>query len=376
MRPTEAVVDLTAITRNVRLLRAFVGPVTELCAVVKADGYGHGAVPVARAALLGGASRLAVALVEEAATLRAGGIDGPILTLSEPCPAAMRAVVELGLEPTVSSLSGVTALGAAAAGRDVRVGVHLKVDTGMHRAGCSPDDAVGVADAVVAAGLDLAGLFTHCAVADVVGDPFTEQQLDRFDSVVADIRSAGHEPGVVHAANSAAAIAHPRSRYDMVRCGIAIYGIDPMEGRGGLGLHPALELRSRVTRVHRLAPGDTVSYGRRWAAERATTVALVPIGYADGVRRDLGRRGGEVVIGGRLRPIRGVVTMDQLVVDCGDDPVSVGDDVVLIGRHGDVAIRAEEVADRLGTIGYEVVCAIGARVPRRYTGGSIAALID
>ncbi len=154
----------------------------------------------------------------------------------------------------------------------------------------------------------------------------------------------------------------------MVRCGIAIYGIDPIETGAGLDLRPALSLRSAVTRVHRLAPGDTVSYGRRWTAERATTVALVPIGYADGVRRDLGQRGGEVLVGGRRRPIRGVVTMDQLVVDCGDDPVSVGDDVVIIGAQGDVAIRAEEVANRLDTIGYEVVCAIGARVPRRWSG--------
>ncbi len=359
MRPTEAVVDLSAIASNVETLRRIVGPSVELCAVVKANGYGHGAVEVASVAVDAGVARLAVAMVLEAAMLRRAGITAPIIVLSEPPPEDMAAAADLGLEVTAYSVPGVAA--ASAAG----VAVHLKVDTGMHRVGCDPGDAPSLASQITTGRSRFAGLYTHLAVADAPDDPFTDVQLDRFESVVDAVRAVA-APEQLHAANSAGTFAHPRARYDMVRCGISLYGIPPAPGIGDAELHPALTLRSAVSALRRIGSGETVSYGRRWTAERSTTVATVPIGYADGVARRLGLVGGEVLIGGRLRPIRGVVTMDQLVVDCGDHPVAVGDEVVLIGAQGGECITANEVASRLDTVGYEIVCAIGPRVPRRY----------
>jgi alanine racemase len=369
MRPTWALVDLDAITRNVERLAALVAPAA-LCVVVKADGYGHGAVAVSEAAVRGGASWLAVALVEEGVVLREGGIDAPVLLLSEPRPAEMVSARAADLRPALYTPAGIAAAAAAAEG----VGrapwpVQLKVDTGMRRVGADPGDAVALAARIAAEpALRLEAVFTHCAVADEPEDPFTGAQLDAFDCVVDALRAGGHRDLLVHAANSAVGIAHARGRYDLVRAGIAAYGIAPSaQLRGAVPLCPALTLRSEVTHVRRVEAGEGVSYGRRWRAPRATWIATVPIGYADGVRRDLGLHGGQVLVRGRRLPIVGVVTMDQLMVDCGDEPVEVGDEVVLIGTQGDERITADEVAERLGTIGYEVVCAIGARVPRRLT---------
>jgi alanine racemase len=211
-------------------------------------------------------------------------------------------------------------------------------------------------------------LFTHLAVADDPADPFTAEQLRRFEDVRRRLSAAGVVPRVVHAANSAGGVAHPAARYAFVRAGIAIYGISPGPGVddtcAALGLVPALALKARVSFVKRVAAGDGVSYGLRHRVERATTIATVPIGYADGVPRRLFATGGEVLLGGERRPIVGVVTMDQLMVDCGDDTVQVGDEVVLLGEQGGLRITAEEWADRLGTIGYEIVCGISARVQR------------
>jgi alanine racemase len=206
-------------------------------------------------------------------------------------------------------------------------------------------------------------------VADDPADPFTATQLDRFDAAVAAMRAAGRTALRLHAANSAGGLAHARARYDMVRAGISVYGIAPSAAVRPRRSAPALRLRSEVTHVQTVAAGEGVSYGRHWMANAPTRVATVPIGYADGIRRDLPALGGEVLLHGQRRPIVGVVTMDQLMVDCGDLDVAVGDEVVLIGEQGDERITAEEIADRLGTIGYEIVCGLGARVPRRYVGG-------
>ena len=214
--------------------------------------------------------------------------------------------------------------------------------------------------------LELEALWTHCAVADEPDRTFTGEQLDRFDAVVAELARAGIEVPLTHAANSAAAITHPAARRSLVRCGIAVYGVDPSpELAGALPLRPALRLRSEVSFVKRVAAGEGISYGLHHTFDRATTVATVPIGYADGVRRRLGLLHQEVLVGGVRRPIVGVVTMDQLMVDCGDDPVAVGDEVVLLGRQGDEEVRATEWAAALDTIGYEITCGIGPRVPRR-----------
>jgi alanine racemase len=370
MRPTWAEVDLGTIASNVAHLRDHVGGT--ICAVVKADGYGHGAVAVARAAQRGGARWLAVALVEEGVQLRGAGIEGPILVLSEPRPNEMADARQAELRPTVYTREGIEAAAAAAARSNEPWNVHLKVDTGMHRVGAAPEHLCALADLVDAApGLNLESVWTHCAVADDPADSFTDTQLDRFDAAVAALAANGRGELLLHAANSAGGLAHVRARYDMVRVGIAMYGIAP-SSQVPLppGVVPALSLRSEVSHVQTVAGGEGVSYGRRWFAAAPARIATVPIGYADGVRRDISSLGGELLVRGTRCPIVGVVTMDQLMFDCGDVPVEVGDEVMLIGAQGAERITAEEVADRLGTIGYEIVCAIGARVPRHHQDSS------
>jgi alanine racemase len=365
-------VDLDAVRDNVEQLCAVVAP-SALWAVVKAGGYGHGAVEVAHAALTGGARGLCVALASEGAELREAGIDAPILVLSEQPVDAADDIVRFRLMATVYTVTFIDALAAAARGRGVDgVPVHLKIDTGMQRVGARPD-AVGELVASLDShrpSLRVVGVFTHLAMADHPDDDFTGVQLERFDAALVDLSLP--DGVLVHAANSAGALAHPAARRSLVRVGIAIYGISPGHAVDPLchALRPALSLTARVSYVKRVLAGSGISYGLRHTFGRDTTVATVPIGYADGVPRRLFEVGGEVLVGGRRRRIVGVVTMDQLMVDCGDDAVAVGDEVVLIGEqngpHGPQRIRAEDWADRLGTIGYEIVCGIGSRVPRRH----------
>jgi alanine racemase len=364
-----AEIDLEAVRHNVRTLRRVASP-ARLCAVVKANGYGHGAAAVGRAALEAGADWLAVAQVEEAVALRDAGIDAPLLLLSEPRIDEVEDAVSTGAHLTVYSSACVAAVAKAVlAARVPAAPLHLKVDTGMRRVGVAPGDVLPLARAITElAEVRLAGVCTHCPVADEPDDPFTHEQLRRFDEIVAELREAGIDPGIVHAANSAATILHPESRHDMVRCGIAVYGIPPAPALAGLvDLRPALTLASEVSFVKRVAAGEGISYGLHHRFERDTVVATVPIGYADGVPRALGLAGQEVLIGGRRRPMVGVVTMDQLMVDCGPEgDVAVGDRVVLLGAQGEERITPDEWAARLGTISYEIVSSIGARVQRRY----------
>jgi alanine racemase len=358
---------LRAVADNVRALRELTAP-AQLCAVVKADGYGHGAIAVSEAALDAGATWLGVALVEEGAVLRKAGIEAPILLLSQPRLTDIPTALEYDLRVTVYSTAGVEALAAAASAQGKVGRAHLKIDTGMNRVGARPSDALRLVKEISGrASLELEGVYTHCAVADEPGNPFTDAQLDRFDEVVAEITTAGLRPPMLHAANSAAAIDHPRARHDMVRIGIALYGIAPSAAlQGRVDLRPAMSLVSAVSFVKRVAAGEAVSYGLRHTFAADTTVATVPIGYADGVPRALSLRGGEVLVGGRRRRIVGVITMDQLMVDCDDDDVAIGDEVVLIGRQGGEEVTAAEWADKLDTIAYEMVCGIGPRVPRFY----------
>jgi len=366
-------VDLGAIRHNVSLLADLSRP-AQLCAVVKAEGYGHGAVPVAKEALASGATRLGVALVEEGMTLRAAGIDAPILVLSEPPPDVMAEAHAARLTPTLYSPDGVAAA-AAAAGRGERPWpVQLKVDTGMHRVGAQPDDAVALASSIVEdPSLELEATFTHLAVADEPDNPETAEQLDRYVRVIDAMTAKGIDPGLRHAANSAGLIAHTAAHFDMVRAGIAIYGIDPgPEVSGMVDLRPAMSVRTEVTLVKPVPAGDGVSYGLRHTFDDDAIVATIPLGYADGVGRRLGLVGGEVLIGGVRRPIRGVVTMDQFVVEVTDGPaVTVGDEVIILGRQGDEEITANEMGRWVDTIGYEVVCGFGPRIPRVYRNGSI-----
>jgi alanine racemase len=362
-------VDLDAVRANVTALARHVAP-AEVLAVVKANGYGHGAAPVARAALDAGAAWLGVARVEEGVQLRGHGIDAPVLLLSEPPVSAAEAVVTHSITPVVYTEPGIDALARAVAafgGRD-QLAVHLKVDTGMHRVGCDADDALALVGRIASSPeLTLAGVCTHLAVADDPADPYTRAQLERFDAVLDALRSRGIDPGIVHAANSAAAIACPDARRDLVRVGIAVYGVAPSATFDAVvALRPALSLHARVMMVRELAAGERLSYGLRYTLPHATRIATISAGYADGVPRNLGLVGGEVIVGGRRCRIAGVVTMDQLMVDIGDAEVEVGEEVVLIGSQGDAEVTATDWAERLDTIAYEIVTGIGARVPRTY----------
>lgn len=367
MSGSRAIIDRDAIAANVRTL-AKVSLPAELCAVVKADGYGHGAVRSAEAALAGGANWLAVASVEEARCLRQAAIDAPLMVLSELEHEDIDTALAMGVRLVVYRPETIAAIEARAAHVGVpRVNLHLKVDTGMRRVGCEPEDAVGLAQRIVASDhLHLEGTMTHLAVADEPDSPTTDGQLDRFNAVLRAFEEVGIDPGIRHAANSAGTIAAPRSRYDLVRVGISIYGIPPAPDLDGwVELQPALQWVAPVRFVKKVNAGDAVSYGHRHRFPADTTVATVAAGYADGVHRSLGLTGGEVLIRGRRCPIVGVVTMDQLVVDCGPDGnVDVGDDAVLIGAQGDETITPDEWGEHLGTISYEIVCGISARVPR------------
>ncbi|MDQ3528502.1 MAG: alanine racemase [Actinomycetota bacterium] len=371
-RPTWAQVDLDAIAANVGVLKrqAAAGA---LMAVVKADGYGHGLVPAGRAALAGGADWLAVALVEEGAALRAAGVTAPILVMTEPPVTAIPALLGADLTPAVYTGPYASALAAAAADHGLvdPVAVHLKLDTGMRRVGVPQSqwqDALRqIRDT---AGLHLQGLWSHFAVADEPDNPFIAQQAAEFRRGVAMAQSVGVPPDITHLANSAGTLQLHDDHYDMVRPGLAVYGLEPAPGLfGDLPLRPALSWWTRLSLVKRLAVGESISYGLRWTASRATTVATVPAGYADGVTRALSNRG-EVVVRGCRLPIAGTVCMDQFLVDAGDTEVAAGDDVCLLGEQDGVGVTAQDWAAWLGTINYEVVCGIGRRVPRVYLGGS------
>ncbi len=371
MRWAWAEIDLAAIAHNVAVIRAAIAP-AEVWAVVKADAYGHGAIDVALVALESGATGLCVALIREGIDLRRAGVTAPILLLSEQPTEFSSEIIDNGLIPTVYSRAAIEALAAAArAASATGVEVHLKLDTGMHRVGADPADAVSLVEAVGACTeLRLGAIFTHLAMADQPGAPSNARQLQRFDAAVSAVRAAGHEVPRIHIANSAAALSLPGARCDLVRLGIAMYGIEPGPGVAELcsDLRPALSLHARISMLKTVGAGEGISYGLRHTFATETVVATVPIGYADGVPRRLFATGGEVLIHGTRRPIVGVVTMDQLMVDCGDLEVTVGDEVVLLGAQsgprGTSAIPAEEWADRLGTIGYEIVCGISKRIER------------
>jgi alanine racemase len=335
-------IDLGAIERNCARLP---GP---LCAVVKADGYGHG--QIADAALAGGASWLAVATAGEARDLRAAGIEAPILVMGALTRAELRVATDAGAD--------VVAWTDAIA--DAAPSVHVKLDTGMGRLGTSDRECA----LRLAARPNVVGLMTHFATADELDDEHFAAQLEAFRSFV---EAVGRPDLIAHAANSAAALRDPGSHFDMVRCGIAIYGMDPFhEDPARRGLEPALSLHSYVGALRRFEPGESAGYGRRWRAEEPTWVATVPIGYGDGWRRGLSGNA-DVLIRGRRHPSVGMVSMDNITVALGaNSDVEVGDEVVLIGAQGDERILAEEVARRLGTINYEITTGLSPRVRREH----------
>ncbi len=365
---TWAEIDLEAIRRNIRAYRRHVGPGVGVIAVVKANAYGHGAVPVARAALEAGASMLAVHRLNEGIELRQAGIDAPVLLMGYTPPGGAELVARWRLTPSLMTAEFALALSAQAGLVGWTAPVHVKVDTGMSRYGLLPEETLAFLQYLISLpNIRLEGLFTHFATADSLDQTWVRRQLEAFKGVAAAAGAAGIEIPLLHAANSAAAMRLREAHFNAVRPGIAIYGLDPSsEWQPVFEIQPALTLKSLVARVRELPVGAGVSYGRTWIADRPTIAALVPVGYGDGYHRILSNQG-VVLVGGRRAPVIGRVCMDQFVVDVTGIPgVKQDDEVVLIGRQGDEQIRAEEVARLAGTINYEVTTALLPRVARVY----------
>jgi alanine racemase len=358
------------VSHNVAIVAQRTAPV-QVWAVVKANGYGHGAIQVANAALAGGATGLCVAIVDEGVALRRAGITAPILLLSEQPAELADLIVGYQLTPTVTTTRGAAVLAASASAADQTVKIHIKVDTGMHRVGVAPNEVVSLASFISSyESLTIEGVYTHFAVADDPSHVANASQLNAFNAVLDGLSSRGINPPLVHAANSAAALANEASRFTMVRLGIAMYGLRPGAGVAELcaGLIPAMSLKARVSAVRWVEAGEAVSYGLVRPLTKGSLIATVPIGYADGVPRALGRTNIQVLLNGVPRSFAGTITMDQLMIDCeSDSSITVGDEVVLIGKQGEHSVTADDWAEALGTIGYEIVCGISPRIFRRYS---------
>ncbi|MDR2471585.1 MAG: alanine racemase [Treponema sp.] len=380
MRATRALIHLDHLRHNIALVREHTG--RRICMPVKAGAYGHGALPAARTALAAGVEYLAVATVPEGEELRKGGIAAPILLLSIPLPEEIPALAAAGLEPLAGDEEYIDALEKAAAnprradlsgaeksglsGR--KLPVHLKIDTGMGRIGCGPGEAAALASRIAGSkSLRLAGIATHLAASDSTLESdaaYTEKQLDAFRSAVESVRARGVDPGVVHAANTGGVCFYPGAWFDMVRPGILLYGYAPEDPRGrpALGVQPLMELESRLSFIKEVKKGRTVSYGRTWTAGEDTLLGTIPAGYADGLSRGLGNNW-SVLAGGTERPLAGRICMDQCMIDLGrDSDARRWDPVTIFGGR----IHAGIMAERLGTIPYEVTCAVSGRVPRVY----------
>ena len=372
-RPAWAEISRSALAHNIEVVRELLGP-TQVCAVVKANGYGHGAVLAAHAMIEGGADSLAVAIIDEGIELRAAGISESILLLSEIPAETIAAALEARLTLTVGSREGARAAARVSTELGARHKVHLKIDTGMLRQGVTPREALEVARILDdCAALELEGIFTHFSVADGESDEdraFTAHQIEVFDRVRLELRANGIEPPLVHLANSAGVMGHPSSHATLARPGLVLYGYLPSPWLGeilsqhGSVLRPALSLRAQVVATRRAEYGDRPSYGRRREIEVPSTIATVPFGYADGYPRRLFEAGAQVLINAKRYPLAGMVTMDQLLINCGDDEIRVGDDVVLLGTSGNESITAEDWAAWGTTVTWEILCGIGARVPR------------
>lgn len=368
-RPTYAEIDLNAITENVRAIRRAVGAGVRIMPAVKADGYGHGAVKIGRTVLAAGANMLGVASVEEALELRNGGIDAPILILGCSNGESACEIVEFGISATVCDLSAACDLAAQATQQNKKAHVHVKVDTGMGRIGVSVDGAVELVTALMGLPqLEVDGIFTHFPCSDESDKVFTEEQIRVFKGIVFELDKRGILPQYAHAANSGAVLDQPSAYLDMVRPGIAVYGLYPSPEVGRIiQLKPALTFRTKIVFMKDFPSGRTISYGRTFTTSRDTKVAVIPVGYADGFERSFSNKG-EVAVNGHRVPVIGRVCMDQTMIDVTDVPgVALGDDVILLGGGVDY-LSVERVAETLGTIPHDVVTSIGKRVPRVYIG--------
>ncbi len=360
------IVDLAAIARNIGRLRSRTGK--DVMAVVKADGFGHGMVESARTALAAGAAWLGVATVDEALALRSAGIDAPVLCwLADPWT-RLEAAVSAGITVSCANIETLAAVADAAARTRTQALVHLELDTGMSRGGAHVstwDELCGAAATAELRGdLRVTGVWSHLALAADPDPLSTESQRLAFESGVARARELGLAPDQLHLANSAAALEHDSTWFDVVRCGASVYGIETVRGRTH-GLEPAMRVVSRVAQLRRVGTGTGVSYNHAYVTDAETTLALVPVGYGDGVPRGLSH-GGAVVIGGLRHPIVGAISMDQLVVDVGDTPVALGDEVVLLGSPALGEPDAQEWADVTGTIAHEILTGLGGRMIRRH----------
>lgn len=382
LRPTTAHIDLRALRDNVRQARRLAGG-RDVIAVVKADAYGHGAVPVARVLAAEGVGRFGVALVEEGRALRDAGLGGEIIVLGGFTGEQAADLVDLGLSAAVSDMDHAAALDRAARRAGRVAPIHVKVDTGMGRLGFPFAEAgQSLARLTACSGLRVEGLMTHFADADLADPAYAREQMARFDAAAGAARRAGAAVPMRHAANSAALMKGPRGLaarpahptdgplYEAVRPGIMLYGCRPGPDPGGIALRPVLALTTKISLLKRVPADTPISYGRTFVTRRESLIAVLPIGYADGYPRALSNRG-VVLVRGRRAPVVGRVCMDLTMIDATDVPdATEGDDVVLIGSQGDVVLSAEEVAEAAGTIAYEILCGIGPRVPRRYLDGA------
>lgn len=357
-------IDLDAIANNIQRLQKLTD--VRVMAVVKANGYGHGLVPVSKKALEAGAAYCGVARVGEALELREAGLEGPVLVLGETPTSCFQKAVQAGVSLTVFAPEQIAELQRVNAGANGKAKVHLKIDTGMSRLGADLEDGFELLQALHQLdGVEVEGLFTHFARADEPQVDVTDRQVALFDELVSEVSSAGLRPPLVHAANSAAALTRPATRYDMVRPGIAIYGMAPSQAVSlPAGFRRALSWKARISQIRTLPPGTGVSYGHAYVTKRKERIGIVPVGYGDGYRREADN---EVLIHGRRVPVRGRVCMDQLMVGLDEVPgAAVGDEVVLLGGQGDEIVDASGLARVWDTLNYEVTCGLGARVPRVY----------
>jgi alanine racemase len=365
-RPTRAIIDLNALDRNFEEVRRQAGG-RKVLAVVKAQAYGHGAVRISRRLMALGTDMLGVALVEEGRELRSAGIDVPILVMGAVFPDQAETITDLGLTPVLYTAKVAEALSAAAVKRGAVVPVHIKIDTGMGRIGLPVDEAARFIKALTRLeGIRVQGLMTHFADADLADKAFSGQQMDRLEALISSLGEHGIEVPLRHAANSAALLDFHRALFTMVRPGLMLYGYDPLTDKAVRGLQPVLSLLTRIAFLKTVPAGATVSYGRTFTTSRKSLIATIPIGYADGYRRALSNRGEALVRGVRV-PVVGRVCMDMCMLDVTDVPdVSEQDEVVLLGQQDGQRITADELAERTGTIAYEVLCGISSRVPRVY----------
>jgi alanine racemase len=370
MRATKAIVYLDRFLGNFKAIQEKIGPQRRICVPVKADAYGHGATEIARLSVEAGAFCLGVATVQEGAALRNEGISSPILLFSQSLPSEIPEIIKNELSPLVSDNQFIEALAKTAAESGIRLPVHLKIDTGMGRIGCTSASAPSLARQIaVSTALEYAGTATHLAVSDSTAPEdlaYTKQQIAKFKEALEQIRATGVDPGIVHAANSGAVVLHPDAWFDMIRPGIILYGYN-LTGTPSPKVEPVMELRTKVVLIKRVKKGETVSYGRTWTSPHDTAIAVLPIGYADGLPRLVSNKW-QTVINGKTYPLVGRICMDQCMADLGPDTnVSRWDEASIFGGP---APSAAILAERIGTIPYEITCNINKRVPRVFEKGN------